>query len=146
MAEWSSSWLAEQEDRGSIPRLATWIFRDWLSPASKSRYGWKIAKSTLIKNNQTKLEHDFLTQKWKWVLLRPMVVRVKYHCCMIKNVGGIVLKWCEVQTSSFDFDLLIPKSNEVFSSWAKIIKVCQKIVELKCGNINWVKVYHKVVW
>ena len=52
VAEWLSSWLAEQEDRGSIPRLATWIFRDWLSPASKSRYGWKIAKSTLIKNNQ----------------------------------------------------------------------------------------------
>ena len=48
VAEWLSSWLAEQEDRGSIPRLATWIFRDWLSPASKSRYGWKIAKSTLI--------------------------------------------------------------------------------------------------
>ena len=38
-AEWLSSWLAEQEDRGSIPGLATWIFRDWLSPASKSRYG-----------------------------------------------------------------------------------------------------------
>ena len=48
MAEWLSSWLAEQEDRGSIPGLATRIFRDWLSPASKSRYGWKIAKSTLI--------------------------------------------------------------------------------------------------
>ena len=48
VAEWWSSWLAEQEDRGSIPGLATWIFRDWLSPASKSRYGWKIAKSTLI--------------------------------------------------------------------------------------------------
>ena len=48
VAEWLSSWLVEQEDRGSIPRLATWIFRDWLSPASKSRYGWKIAKSTLI--------------------------------------------------------------------------------------------------
>ena len=30
MAEWLSSWLAEQEDRGSIPGLATWIFRDWL--------------------------------------------------------------------------------------------------------------------
>ena len=28
--------------------FATWIFRDLLSPASKSRYGWKIAKSTLI--------------------------------------------------------------------------------------------------
>ena len=52
VAEWLSSWLAEQKDRGSIPGLATWIFRDWLSPASKSRYGWKIAKSTLIlKNN-----------------------------------------------------------------------------------------------
>ena len=48
VAEWLSSWLAEQEDRGTIPGLATWIFRDWLSPASKSRYGWKIAKSTLI--------------------------------------------------------------------------------------------------
>ena len=24
------------------------IFRDWLSPATKSRYGWKIAKKTLI--------------------------------------------------------------------------------------------------
>ena len=54
VAEWLSSWLAEQEDRGSIPGLATWIFRDWLSPASKSRYGWKIAKSTLIlKNNNS---------------------------------------------------------------------------------------------
>ena len=56
VAVWLSSWLAEQEDRGSIPGLATWIFRNWLSPASKSRYGWKIAKSTLIlkttNNNQ----------------------------------------------------------------------------------------------
>ena len=34
VADWLSSWLAEQEDRGSIPCLATWIFRDWLSPAS----------------------------------------------------------------------------------------------------------------
>ena len=48
VAEWLSSWHAEQDDRGSIPRLTTCIFRDWLSPASKSRYGWKIAKSTLI--------------------------------------------------------------------------------------------------
>ena len=46
VAEWLSSWLAEQEDRGSIPGLATWIFRDWLSPASKSRYSWNTAKST----------------------------------------------------------------------------------------------------
>ena len=41
VAEWFNSWLAEQEDRGSIPGLATWIFRDWSSPAPKSRYGWK---------------------------------------------------------------------------------------------------------
>ena len=41
VADWVSSWLAEQGDRGSIPGLATWIFRDWLSPASKSRYGWR---------------------------------------------------------------------------------------------------------
>ena len=48
VAEWLSSWLVEQKDRGSIPGLATWIFRDWLFPASKSRYDWKIAKSKLI--------------------------------------------------------------------------------------------------
>ena len=59
VAEWLSSWLAEQEDRSSIPRLATWIFRDWLSPASKSRYGWKIAKSTLIKTTKP-------TKRYKW--------------------------------------------------------------------------------
>ena len=53
VAEWLSSLLAEQEDRGSIPGLATWIFRDWLSPASKWRYGWKIAKSTLISKQPT---------------------------------------------------------------------------------------------
>ena len=59
VAEWLSSWLAKQEDRGSIPRLATWNFRDWLSPASKSRYGWKIAKSTLIlkTTNQQPTKH-----------------------------------------------------------------------------------------
>ena len=62
VAEWLSSWLAEQEDRGSIPRLATWIFRDWLSPVSKSRYGWKIAKSTLIKKQPTNQpSRDFCT-------------------------------------------------------------------------------------
>ena len=44
VVEWLSSWLAEQEVRGSIPGLATWIFRYWLSPASKSRYGWNTAK------------------------------------------------------------------------------------------------------
>ena len=48
VVQWLSSWLEEQEHRGSIPGLATWIFRDWLSTASKSRYDWKIAKSTLI--------------------------------------------------------------------------------------------------
>ena len=53
VAEWLSSWLAEQEDWGSIPGLTTWIFRDWLSPASKSRYGWKIAKSPVILKKPT---------------------------------------------------------------------------------------------
>ena len=66
VAEWLSSWLAEQEDRGSIPGLATWIFRDWLSPASKSRYGWKIDKSTFIlktTNQPTKrLDNDIETK------------------------------------------------------------------------------------
>ena len=46
VAEWLKSWFAEQEDLGSIPGLDTWIFRDWLSPASKSRYGWYTAEAT----------------------------------------------------------------------------------------------------
>ena len=46
VAEWLSSWLAEQEDRGSIPGLATWIFRVWFFPASKSQYGWNTAEAT----------------------------------------------------------------------------------------------------
>ena len=45
VTEWLSSWLAEQEDRGSILGLATWIFREWLSSASKSRYSWNTAES-----------------------------------------------------------------------------------------------------
>ena len=58
VAEWVSSWLSEQEYRGSIPSPATWIFRDWLSPASKSRYGWKIIKLTVIlkTTNQQQME------------------------------------------------------------------------------------------
>ena len=60
VAEWLSSWLAEQEDRGLIPGLATWIFRDWLSPASKSRYGWKIAKSTSILKTTNQPTNEFL--------------------------------------------------------------------------------------
>ena len=63
VAEWLSSWLAEQEDRGSIPSLATWFFRDWLSPASKSRYGWKIAKSTLILNNNNNNNNNLYRKK-----------------------------------------------------------------------------------
>ena len=43
-----TSRVTEREDRGSNPGLATWIFIDWLFPAFKSRYGWKIAKSTSI--------------------------------------------------------------------------------------------------
>ena len=60
VAELLSSWLAEQEDRDSIHGLATWIFRDWLSPASKARYGWKIAKSMLI----LKTTNQLLAMLW----------------------------------------------------------------------------------
>ena len=65
VAEWLSSWLAEQEDRGSIPGLATWIFRDWLSPASKSRYGWKIAKSTLILKTTNQPSFQMILNCWQ---------------------------------------------------------------------------------
>ena len=50
-------WLAEQENRGknSIPGLATWIFRDLLSPASKSRYGWNTAEVMQVLNTTNQL-------------------------------------------------------------------------------------------
>ena len=77
VAEWLSSWLAEQEDRGLIPSLATWIFRDWLSPASKSRYGWKIAKSTLILKQPAKPSHCI----WEMPLKRIWSRWGKYNVC-----------------------------------------------------------------
>ena len=79
VAEWLSSWLAEQEDRGSIPSLATWIFRDWLSPASKSRYGWKIAKSTLILKTanqlyfKIKFNADIHVYTYKFLFLKTSI-------------------------------------------------------------------------
>ena len=97
VAEWLSSWLAEQEDRGSIPGLATWIFRDWLSPASKSRYGWKIAKSTLIlKNNQQQTTTTTLYTagsrlKWCFGYLWPffhVFPRLSNKLDKISMVGG----------------------------------------------------------
>ena len=99
LAEWLSSWLAEQEDRGSIPGLATWIFRDWLSPASKLRYGWKIAKSTLIlktTNNQpTNLWlkpffsiHPKTLQKW-W-----KVCNERGKICNVADLPGEGLQCC----------------------------------------------------
>ena len=94
MAEWLSSWLAEQEDRGSIPGLATWIFRDWLSPASKSRYGWKIAKSTLILKTTT-------TTTWKgtWCLFECSTLRL----CWIKQT----LKFIYSQIQKFPLHIAL---------------------------------------
>ena len=97
MAEWLSSWLAEQEDRGSIPGLATWIFRDWLSPASKSRYGWKIAKSTLIlkTTNQPniKFTNKILLKYWYWLLVKLLGVekeKIKISSRKIRHsLGGV---------------------------------------------------------
>ena len=73
VAEWLSSWLAEQEDRGSIPSLATWIFRDWLSPASKSRYGWKIAKSTLILKTTNQPTNQLAIRSNEEVAIQPVI-------------------------------------------------------------------------
>ena len=93
VAEWLSSWLAEQEDRGSIPRLATWIFRDWLSPASKSRYGWKIAKSTLIKTTNQPT-NQIMTKAWIAVLQPLMYERMNlylfFRCFKLANISEIL--------------------------------------------------------
>ena len=67
VAKWLSSWLAEQGDWGSIPGLATWIFRDWLSPASKSRYGWKKIEAMSILNTTRQL--IILVVRWCFMSL-----------------------------------------------------------------------------
>ena len=79
VAKWLSSWLAEQEDRGSIPGLATWIFRDWLSPASKSRYGWKIAKSTLIL--KTTNQPTEIISLWPWPVTYVLDIYIRLSHC-----------------------------------------------------------------
>ena len=44
VAEWLSSWLAEQEVRGSISRLATWISEiGYLPLPSRDNFGWNTA-------------------------------------------------------------------------------------------------------
>ena len=56
VAEWLSSWLAEQEVRGSIPRLATWISEIGYLPLPSrdmAEIPLKRRKSS-IKPNQTK--------------------------------------------------------------------------------------------
>ena len=48
---------SEQEDRGSIPRLATWIFRDWC---------WELASFTV--SIEIMIEYTWLI--WSVCLLR----------------------------------------------------------------------------
>ena len=93
MVEWLSSWLAEQEDRGSIPGLATWIFRDWLSPASKSRYGWKIAKSTLIlkTTNQPTIYDKTWRYQFPYYKLSDLWVAISHlHWCFCLTTHSIL--------------------------------------------------------
>ena len=121
VAEWLSSWLAEQEDRGSILGLATWIFRDWLSPASKSSYDWKIAKSTLIlkttrtnqviltshignlwqvqvnlhrlwPTNRCHLHRLTVAKMWIWNLMEVLIPWAKLSCYILIKYN--VLKLC----------------------------------------------------
>ena len=57
VAEWLSSWLAEQEVRGSIPRLATWISEiGYLLPSSRdmAEIPLKRRKSSIQPTNQQK--------------------------------------------------------------------------------------------
>ena len=49
VVRWLSSWLAEQEVRGSISALSTTISEiGYLLLLSRSRYGWKIAKVIIL--------------------------------------------------------------------------------------------------
>ena len=99
VAEWLSSWLAEQEDRGSIPGLATWIFRDWLSPASKSRYGWKIAKSTLILKTTNQPKYG---QVWFPLCLNTFQqILNKCHITLPMNIGKqtVAINWFVLDNS-----------------------------------------------
>ena len=70
-----------------------------------------------------------------WVMINSCV---KYHYCMSKGNRVIVLKGYKVQSPNLTFGLLIPKSIEVIGSWStnvwSIIIVCQKVMELSCGN------------
>ena len=74
-------------------RLATWIFRDWLSTACKSRYGWKIAKSTLIKINQPTYytrhllnpPEDDKAGEWHTAMNAASVLHITWHLYRIRH-------------------------------------------------------------
>ena len=80
-----SSWLAEPEVRGSIPCLAAIK----LSPATKSRYGWNIAKTTSIikATNQPKSKnatHKYLNGTT--VTAKVIIVTTSYFRGTLENV------------------------------------------------------------
>ena len=69
VAEWLSSWLAEQEVRGSIPRLATWISEIGyllLPSRDTAEIPLKRRKSSIQPTNQWNLMSKFsdLQQSW----------------------------------------------------------------------------------
>ena len=103
VAEWLSSWLAEQEDRGSIPGLAIWIFRDWLSPASKSRYGWKIAKSTLIL--KTTNNNMYLSTIFKFLLFGKESILMTFSTRITRATNDV---------NSLDFEMVFPYQPKFF--------------------------------
>ena len=100
VAEWLSSWLAEQEDRGSIPGLATWIFRDWLSPASKSRYGWKITKSMLSLKTTNQLR-SLLALRFAVAFCCKMK-QFPRHSCIVLQQYSLECMWCQQKQSGTD--------------------------------------------
>ena len=62
VAEWLSSWLAEQEVRGSIPRLATWISEIGYLPLPSrdmAEIPLKRRKSSIKPNQNQKDETDY---------------------------------------------------------------------------------------
>ena len=78
------------------------IFRDWLSPASKSRYGWKIAKSTLILKTTKQQPTTFNKLSFIIILLAR---------CINFRRSGVASSTNNVSTFSFR------KGKGVLSSW-----------------------------
>ena len=132
------SWLAEQEDQGSIPCLATWIFRDWLSPASSR----DIAEIPLKRRKSSIQPTTILEMS---IFLPPVVSMFhKNNLFQFVQILTVPTWFCIMLTYKVscnglrDIRFVVDYIYVVRLDFSKMWKVCYCMQCLNCLSVNFV--------